>query len=99
MSNWEVSDRQGKKYTKVPWILSRVTAIFWGLLFWFLGRLHGMWTMYEGQFPLAMASVVGMAKTKLSVMQALLLAALDGAVAGWLLGWLLRFLLRRMPSN
>ena len=98
MSDTKSADKPQQRYQKVPWIFGVITAILWGLLFLFFGRLHGMWDMFEGEYPLFFASLIGIAKTRLSVGQAVLFAALDGAVAGWVLGWLYRSILRRMLS-
>lgn len=99
MSVAKSADKPQQRYKKVPWIFSMITAILWGMLFLFLGKLHGMWDMFEGEYPLFFASLIGIAKTKLSTVQAVLFAVLDAAVAGWLLGWLFASLLRRMPSS
>ncbi len=99
MSASDATDKKNANYAKVPWIFSLGAAILWALIFWFLGRLHGMWRMYEGEFPLIIASLLGITKTNLSATQALLLAALDGAGAGWLSGWLFRFFLKHLSSG
>jgi len=72
---------------RFPLIAAVSLAILWGLVYLAFGVLHGMWSMFDQEFPFVVARLLGVVHSSMSPLAGAAFAMLDGALAGGLLGW------------
>lgn len=84
------SERRGKRTSsRIPWIVAILLGMFWSTTYLFIGQLHGMWPMYNGEFPFLIARLFTSQVAKLSVAAAAISTFTDGALVGLVGSWLL----------
>jgi hypothetical protein len=62
-------------------------------MYFFFGRMHAMWQMFDKEFPLVVAAIVGVHKGNMSPLTGVLFAFADGMIVGGVLGFLFSRLL------
>lgn len=98
MSTSNSPEKLKRMLKRMPWILSLVTALVWGLLYFMFGKLHDMWKMFDREFPFFIAWISGIHKGTMTPITGTLFALLDGAFFGGVFGWLFRYALLRKGS-
>lgn len=84
----------------LPLILGVVVGCAWAGMYLFLGRLHGMWGMFDEEFPFFFAASIGVRREAMSILEGASFASIDGALIGFLVGFLLkRIVLRGWPTD
>jgi len=78
----------------LPFIIALSVALFWGFVYITLGKMHGMWDMFDQGFPFLFASVTGIHKAAMPPVAGMFFAMIDGAVAGGIFGWAARYVLK-----
>ena len=82
-------DHQVRKIANsIPWILAALFGVFWSTTYLFLGVLHGMWPMFDSEFPFLIAHLLGLHIGHLSIPVRALLVFADGGLIGFVLAWL-----------
>lgn len=99
MSTSNSSEKLRWLLKKMPWILSLATALAWGLLYLMFGKFHGMWKMFDREFPFFIAWILGIHQGTMTPITGTLFALLDGALFGGVFGWLFRYALLRKDSK
>ena len=84
-----VSRRAGRKTNQIPWIVALTFGVFWSATYLLLGRMHGMWPMFNSEFPFSTAHLFISRIAELPTALGALFAFLDGAVAGFAGGWII----------
>jgi len=77
---------------RIPLLIGVLFGLFWATAFLALGRLHGMWPMFEREFPFFIASLLGLHMVKMPWWVGVTAAFVDGALVGVLSGLVLVFL-------
>jgi hypothetical protein len=86
--------RKSKKFIRrIPLVMGLMFGLLWAFMYFFFGRLHAMWRMFDREFPLFVATVVGVHKGSMSPLTGLLFAFADGAVIGGIMGFLFTHLI------
>ena len=86
---------RGKTLRYLPLVVALGFGAFWAVLYLFLGRIHGMWAMFDKEFPFLITAVLGIHEAEMSPGVGALLAFVDSVVAVFLILWTLRFLVAR----
>lgn len=87
-----------KLIRRLPLIVSLIFGMLWGMMYLVFGGLHGMWRMFDKEFPLFIASALGLHPNSMSVLAGTLSAVGDGALGGFLLSWAFTFFIKKMVS-
>jgi hypothetical protein len=93
----QADDRQSRESKKLirgmPLLMSLVFGLLWAFTYFFFGRLHAMWRMFDKEFPLFLATILGVHKASMSPLTGLLFAFAEGVVIGGVLGFVFIYLL------
>ena len=81
--------RVTRKTNYIPWIIAIIFGVLWSAAYVLLGRMHGMWPMFNSEFPFSTAHLFTSRVAELSVGVGALFAFIDGAVAGLAGSWIL----------
>ncbi len=73
---------------RLPWLAALAFGSLWALLYFGLGALHAMWSMFDREFPFLFSSLLHIHDGRMSSVNGAFFAFADGAVAGGSLGWL-----------
>ena len=73
-----------------PLKIAFITGLFWVFVYLSLGRLHGMWPMFDKEFPFLVASVFGVHTGTISVLTGAVLAFTDAVIVGFTLSLILK---------
>ncbi len=85
-----------KFYQKLPIVTGLVFAIFWGVIYLFFAKLHGMPAMFDQQFPFLIAWLLGFHDESMSIVSGTLFAILDAGILGVMFGWVFQRIIRAM---
>ena len=75
---------------RIPLIVAFSLALFWGIVYVAFGIMHGMWGMFDQEFPFVIARLLGVTRHSMSPLVGTAFATLDGALAGGILGWVFK---------
>ena len=89
-----VGRRAGRKTNYIPWIVALTFGVFWSATYLILGRMHGMWPMFNSEFPFSTARLFTSQIAELPTALGALLGFVDGAVAGLAASWIVLFAAR-----
>ncbi len=83
-----MSLRASKKANYIPWIVALIFGALWSATYLILGRMHGMWPMFNSEFPFSTARLFTSRIAELSPALSAVFAFLDGAVVGSAASWI-----------
>jgi len=87
------SGTRSKFIRRIPLLTSLIFGSLWAFMYFFFGRMHAMWQMFDKEFPLVVAAIVGVHKGNMSPLTGVLFAFADGMIVGGVLGFLFSRLL------
>lgn len=77
-----------KQANYIPWIVALIFGVIWSVTYLVLGRMHGMWPMFNGEFPFMTAHLFTFQSAELSATLGGLFAFIDGAIVGLAGSWI-----------
>ena len=83
-----MSLRASKKANYIPWIVALAFGVLWSAAYLLLGRMHGMWLMFNSEFPFLTARLFTSRIAELSPILGASFAFLDGALVGLAASWI-----------
>ena len=93
------SRRSKEVIRRMPLLTSLIFGSMWAFMYFFFGTLHAMWRMFDKEFPLFLATIVGVHKGNMSPLTGVLFAFADGIVIGGILGFVVMLLLGTEKKN
>jgi hypothetical protein len=82
----------------LPFLIGFLFGLLWALVYVLLGDLHGMWAMYDREFPFLLAKLLGLRVSLMPWRAGILLAFADGGVAGIVITWILSLIFLHGPE-
>ena len=77
-----------KKANYIPWIVALLFGVLWSAAYLLLGQMHGMWPMFNSEFPFSTARLFTSRIAGLRPAFGAIFAFLDGAIAGLVASWI-----------
>ena len=85
-----------KFHKRLPMITATVFMLFWGAIYLFFSKLHGMQAMFDQEFPFLVAWLLGFQNETMSMVSGTLFAILDGGILGVMFGWVFQRIIRAL---
>ena len=84
-----VSRPASRKANYIPWIAALIFGVLWSLVYLVLGRMHGMWPMFNSEFPFSTVRLFTSQIAELPTVLGALFAFVDGSVVGLAASWII----------